>query len=222
MTRRVIQSAQRIEPPLLIVLTGIDGAGKTTAARTAVEAARLAGGNALLLRNHAGRRNMSQWFERSGIPLSPRLADALETVIRTVNVLVSHARARSFSGLVVMDRHLYCQLALRSVRGLPHGRFLPWLLKRLPAPDLMIHFDVAPEQALERILLRGTDSETLEELTALSEGYRALPEFPGFVRIDAGGGQDEVLAALTAAINAATSTAIPETSAAGPDRISAK
>ncbi|WLQ08661.1 thymidylate kinase [Arthrobacter oryzae] len=207
---------------MLIVLTGIDGAGKTTAARAAVEAARLAGGNALLLRNHAGRRNLSQWSERSGIPLSPRLADALETVIRTVNVLVSHARARSFSGLVVMDRHLYCQLALRSVRGLPHGRFLPWLLKRLPAPDLVIHFDVAPEQALERILLRGTDSETLEELTALSEGYRALPEFPGFVRIDAGGGQDEVLAALTAAINAATSTAIPETSAAGPDRISAK
>jgi dTMP kinase len=187
-----------------------------------VEAARLAGGKALLLRNHAGRRNMSQWSERSGIPLSPRLADALETVIRTVNVLVSHARARSYSGLVVMDRHLYCQLALRSVRGLPHGRFLPWLLKRLPAPDLVIHFDVTPEQALERVLLRGTDSETLEELTALSEGYRALPEFPGFVRIDAGGGHDEVLAALTAAISAATSTAIPETSAAGPTRISAK
>jgi dTMP kinase len=187
-----------------------------------VEAARLAGGKALLLRNHAGRRNMTQWSERAGIPLRPRLADALETVIRTVNVLVSHARARSFAGLVVMDRHLYCQLALRSVRGLPHGRFLPWLLRRLPAPDLVIHFDVTPEQALERILLRGTDSETLEELTALSEGYRALPEFPGFVRINAGGGQDEVLAALTAAINAATLTAIPETSAAGPDRISAK
>ena len=87
-------------------------------------------------------------------------------------------------------------------------------------PDELVGADIDVEP--ERILLRGTDSETLEELTALSEGYRALPEFPGFVRIDAGGGQDEVLAALTAAINAATSTAIPETSAAGPDRISAK
>ncbi|MBP1134011.1 dTMP kinase [Arthrobacter sp. PvP023] len=208
--------------PLLIVLTGIDGAGKTTAARAAVEAARLAGGKALLLRNHAGRRNMSQWSKRSGIPLNPRLADALESVIRTVNVLVSHARARNFSGLVVMDRHLYCQLALRSVRGLPPGRLLRWLLRRLPEPDLVIHFDVAPEQALERVLLRGTDTETLEELTALSEGYRALPEFPGFVRIDAGGAQDEVLAALTAAIDAGTPPAIPATSAAGPDRISAR
>ncbi|MEO5319184.1 thymidylate kinase [Arthrobacter sp. CC3] len=188
---------------MLIVLTGIDGAGKTTAARAAVDAARLAGGGALLLRNHAGRRNMTQWSERSGIPLNPRLADALETVIRTVNVLVSHARARRFSGLVVMDRHLYCQLALRSVRGIRPGRFLPWLLRHLPAPDLVIHFDVAPERALERILRRGTDSETLEELTALSEGYRSLPDFARFALIDAGAPQDEVLAALTDAIHGA-------------------
>jgi dTMP kinase len=203
--------------PLLIVLTGIDGAGKTTAARAAVEAARLAGGKALLLRNHAGRRNMTQWSERSGIHLNRRVADALETGIRTVNVLVSHARARNFSGLVVMDRHLYCQLALRSVRGLPPGRLLRWLLRHLPAPDLVIHFDVSPEQALKRILLRGTDTETLEELRALGEAYRALPEFAGFVRIDAGGAQDEVLAALTDTINGAAGGA-----ATGAGRISAK
>jgi dTMP kinase len=205
--------ARRNEPPLLIVLTGIDGAGKTTAARGAVEAARRAGSKALLLRNHAGRRNLTQWSARTGVPLNPHLADALETVIRTFNVLVSHARAHTFPGLVVMDRHLYCQLGLRSVRGLRHGRFVPWLLRRLPKPDLVIHFDIAPEQALERILLRGTDTETLEELTALSDGYRALPEYPDFHRIDAGGAPDEVLDALTDAINGA---------AAGAGWISAK
>ena len=187
-----------------------------------MEAARLAGGKALLLRNHAGRRNLTQWSARTGVPLSPRLADALETVIRTINVLVSHARAQRFPGLVVMDRHLYCQLGLRSVRGLPHGRFLPWLLRRLPKPDLVIHFDISPEQAMERILLRGTDTESLEELTALSEGYRNLPEFPGFLRIDAGGAPDEVLDALTAAINGATTAAGPGGAAAGAARISAK
>jgi dTMP kinase len=100
-----------------------------------------------------------------------------------------------------MDRHLYCQLALRRVRQLPRGRFLPWLLRLLPEPDLVVHFDIAPEQALERILLRATDTETLEELEALSEAYRVLPEFSRFVGIDAGAAQDEVLAALTDAIN---------------------
>ena len=192
-----------------------------------MDAARLAGGRALLLRNHAGRRNMTQWSERSGIPLSPRLADALETVIRTVNVLVSHARASRFSGLVVMDRHLYCQLSLRRVRGLPRGRFLPWMLRRLPAPNAVIHFDIAPEQALDRILLRGTDTETLEELAALRDGYRSLPEFPGFVRIDAGRSEKDVLAALSAAITAAaetstgTAAASPLTAPPGQDRVSA-
>lgn len=150
---------------------------------------------------------MSQWSARYRVPLSPRLADALETVIRTANVLVSHIRAHRFNGLVVMDRHVYCQLALRSVKRLPRGRFLPWLLRLVPAPDLVIHFDIAPEQALERILLRGTDTETVEELTALDDGYRALPEFPDFLRIDAGAAQDEVLAALTDAINGAVTGA---------------
>lgn len=211
----------RNESPLLIVLTGIDGAGKTTAARAAVAAARLGGGNALLLRNHAGRRNMSEWSARSGVALSPRLADALETMIRTANVLVSHARARRFNGLVVMDRHLYCQLALRSVRRLPRGAFLPWLLQLLPKPDLVIHFDITPEQALERILLRATDTETLEELSALDAGYRALPEFPGFLRIDAGAAQEDVLAALTDAIHGAAGGTASST-ASGAGQISAK
>jgi dTMP kinase len=146
---------------------------------------------------------MSQWSARYGVTLSPRLADALETVIRTANVLVSHVRAHRFNGMVVMDRHVYCQLALRSVRRLPRGRFLPWLLRLVSGPDLVIHFDIAPEQALERILLRATDTETLEELTALNDGYRALPEFPAFLRIDAGAAKDEVLDALTDAINCA-------------------
>lgn len=115
-----------------------------------MEGARLAGRRALLLRNHAGRRNLTEWSARTGVPLGPRLADALETVIRTINVVVSHARAHRFPGLVVVDRHLYCQLGLRSVRGLPHGRFLPWLLRHQPKPDLVIHFDIAPDRRRRR------------------------------------------------------------------------
>ncbi len=166
---------------------------------------------------------MSQWSARCGVPLSPRLADALETAVRTVNVLVSHARARRFNGMVFMDRHLYCQLALRRVRQLPRGRFLPSLLRILPPPDLVVNFDITPEQALDRILLRATDTETLEELAALSDAYRSLPEFPGFVGIDAGAAQDDVLAALTNAINDAATDGAPApiTRPAGTNRTAA-
>lgn len=170
---------------MLIVLTGIDGSGKSTAARGLVAAVRAAGGNALLLSNHAGRRSMSVLGERLGIRWPGRLADAVETTFRVANVLVSHAKASRFDGLVVMDRHLHCQLALRAAKGLPRGRLLPRLIAALPEPDAVVYLDVDPALAHQRIMARGTDSETLADLAALREGYRCLPEYPGLLRLDA-------------------------------------
>jgi dTMP kinase len=181
---------------LLIVLTGIDGSGKSTAAGALVSAARAEGQEALLLSNHAGRRSMSVLAARLGVQWPPRLADAIETAFRVVNVLVSHARARRFSGLVVMDRHLFCQLALRKVKGLPRGHLLPWLISALPAPDAVVQLDVEPELAHQRIVARGTDAETLADLVALRDAYRSLPEYPNFVELDADCPPAEVVARL--------------------------
>jgi dTMP kinase len=213
---------------LLIVLTGIDGSGKTTAAEATVEAARQAGTNARLLRNCAGRRRMSLLGARLGVQLPARAADLVETAVRTFNVLNSHRRARKFRGLVVMDRHLYCQLALRGMHGLPRGRFLPWLIRTLPAPDLVIYLDIEPRGAHARILARGTDSERLEDLVSLRDAYRSLPEFSGFTSIPAGGSPDEVLSRVQAAISDAgaqqpegcpsgPAPARPRSAGAGPD-----
>lgn len=188
---------------MLIVLTGIDGSGKTTAAEATVAAARQTGKSALLLRNYAGRRRMSLLGARLGLQAPPRLADFIETAVRTFNVLNSHRRARNFHGLVVMDRHLHCQLALRGMHGLPRGRFLPWLVRTLPAPDLVIYLDIEPREAHARILARGTDSERLEDLVLLRDAYRSLPEFSGFTHITAGGSPGEVLSRVQAAISSA-------------------
>ena len=200
---------------MLIVLIGIDGSGKTTAAEATVAAARQAGKSALLLRNYAGRRTMSLLSARLGIQAPPRLADFLETAVRTFNVLNSHRRARNFHGLVVMDRHLHCQLALRSVLGRPRGRFLPFLLRTLPRPDLIIHLDVDPSEAHARILARGTDSERLEDLESLREAYKSLPEFPRFINIAADGTPSEVLSRVQAAIAEAGGRPAVEFSPAG-------
>ena len=170
---------------MIIVLTGIDGSGKSTAARALVAGVRARGGRARLLNNHAGRRVMSLLAARLGVGLPARLSDAVETVLRVGNVLVSHLRAGRYDGLVVMDRHLYCQLALRTANGLPRGRLLPWLLARLPEPDAIFHLDIEPAEAYRRIVARGTDSETLDDLAAFQSGYRELPEYAGFVKLDA-------------------------------------
>lgn len=188
---------------MLIVLTGIDGSGKTTAAKALVSSTLADGKKALLLSNYAGRRRMSLLAARFGMHLPPRLADAIETTFRVANVLVSHVRARRFPGLTVMDRHLHCQLALREARGLPRGRLLPWLLRKLPDPDLVIYLDIDPQQARGRIMARGTDEESLADLTLLRNGYRSLPGFAGFTLLDAGAPEPEVLAALKRAVAAA-------------------
>ncbi|BCW12120.1 thymidylate kinase [Arthrobacter sp. NtRootA4] len=187
---------------MLIVLTGIDGSGKTTAARALVESARAEGRDALLLSNHAGRRQLSLLAERFSLPLPPRVADFIETGVRLFTVLVNHARARRTDGLVVMDRHLHCQLALRESKGLEPGRLLPWLLRMLPTPDLAVHFDVDPRRAHQRVMARGIDKESLAELQAFRDAYRALPGFADFVVVDANGTPEEVRAQLNRLIAA--------------------
>jgi dTMP kinase len=181
---------------MIIVLTGIDGSGKSTAARALVADVRARGGRALLLNNHAGRRVMSVLAARLGVQLPPKVADAVETILRVGNVLVSHLRACRFDGVVVMDRHLHCQLALRLAKGLPRGRFLPWLLSRLPAPAAICHLDIEPDLAHRRIVARGTDSESLEDLEAFASGYRNLAEYVEFVKVDASAAPDQVLEQL--------------------------
>lgn len=181
---------------MLIVLTGIDGSGKSRAAQALVSAARAEGKKALLLNNHAGRRSMSVLGERLGIRWPLRLGEAVETTLRVINVLVSHAKAGRFDGLVVMDRHLYCQLALRAAKGLPRGRLLPWLLSRLPAPDAVVHLEIEPALAHRRIMARGTDAETLADLSAFRDAYRSMPEYGAFLEVDGGRPPAEVLAAL--------------------------
>lgn len=192
---------------MLIVLTGIDGSGKTTAARALVDSARADGRKALLLSNHAARRRMSLLSEHFGRQLPPRVVDVIETGIRVFNVLVNHARAGRFDGLVVMDRHLHCQLALRQANGLGRGALLPWLLQKLPAPDLSIHFDVHPCLAHQRVTARGTDSESLADLETFRTAYRSLPEFGDFVVVDANGAPSDVVAQLNRVI-AATEPAL--------------
>ncbi|MCU1569164.1 MAG: thymidylate kinase [Pseudarthrobacter sp.] len=171
--------------PALIVLLGIDGAGKSTAAREVQ--ALLPDTPLLVLGNYSGRKTISALAQRLNVALPAPVADVLETTVRVFNVLRNHLRAARFDGVVVMDRHLYCQLALRKARGIGRGRLLTVLLRLLPQARAVVYFDITAEQAHERIMMRGEDQETLEDLEKFREGYTGLPWYPGFTVVDAGG-----------------------------------
>ena len=182
------------------MLLGIDGAGKTTTATALVASLRDSGARAQLLRNPAGRRWMTRVAARFGTALTPTWANRLESIVRCVNVLLAHTRAVAFPGTTVMDRHVACQLVLRSIRGLPQGVLLPWLLARLPRPEAIILIDVPADVAYSRILLRGEDSETLAYLSSSREAYLEIALARGWHVVDGSGTPQQVAAdALRAA-----------------------
>jgi dTMP kinase len=192
--------------PLIIALIGIDGAGKTTAARHLVEQFTLRGRPARLLRNPGGRKNLDRLAARFGSSaerlLGSRMLGRLETLIRVLALLRLFLPVEP-GAVTVLDRHLYCQLALLRMRGCRPGRLLRWALRHLPRPDAVVYFALPPVRAWERINRRGEDRETLEHLAAFDKAYRSLEDFPSFHLVDAGASLDEIQRQLERIIAAA-------------------
>lgn len=192
--------------PRTIALVGIDGSGKTTQAHRLADALAAEGLNAAYRRNAGGRR----WFGR----LATRLgrgddAESLlgrrgmlfaESVLRWLAILRTLLR-RAFTGeITVMDRYAVCQYAsLRARAAAPAAERRARLAYRLfPRPDVTFLLVVDPQTAHDRIERRGYDHESTDYLSAAAAAYRSLPEYPGFVVIDATATPDQVAAEIRA------------------------
>jgi dTMP kinase len=184
-----------------VVLLGIDGAGKTTTAEALAVAAREAGRSAIVLRNRSGRRWLARVWARCALEPPVRWADRFETVVRTVNVAVSQARAGRRQGLVVLDRHLVCQLVLRQCRGLPPGRVLPWLAARSIRPYAVVVLDVPAPIAQQRIVRRGEDHESLDYLQTARTAYLEFARAEGWSVVDATATTDVLAVQIAAAVD---------------------
>jgi dTMP kinase len=187
-----------------VALVGIDGSGKTT------QAHRLAGALGVPYRRNAGGR---RWFGRLAVALGRRDAEDLlgrrlmlfvESVLRWLAILRTLLRRTVTGGTVVMDRYAVCQYAsLRAHGARPAAERRARLVYRLfPRPDITVLLAVDPAVAYERVESRGYDHEEISYLRAAAAAYRDLPEYPGFVVVDANGTPDEVAARLRAAVAA--------------------
>ncbi len=141
---------------------------------------------------------MSRWWDTLRWAPGPRIQDLLETVTRVINVLVNEVRLVRFDGVAILDRGLDCQLALRETRGLPRGVVVPWLQRVLPAPDVVVHFELPVGVALERVHRRATDRETRSGLEALQSAYRRLPTYSSFHILQSAGPREEITGELLA------------------------
>ena len=79
----------------------------------------------------------------------------------------------------------------------------------------MVFFDISPRLAYDRIQRRGTDQESLQFLEAFSAAYCALPDYPTFVTVAAGGTPTETTNQLWSCLRiASVSVSRPESAAA--------
>jgi dTMP kinase len=188
-----------------IALVGIDGSGKTTQAHRLADELAADGLPAAYRRNAGGRHWFGRLATRLGRPdaealLGRRAMLVVESVLRWLAILRTLLRRALTGEIAVMDRYAACQYAsLRARHAAPAAERRARLAYRLfPRPDVTFLLTVDPQVAHDRIEARGYDHESTEHLAASVAAYRSLPEYPGFVVIDANGTPDEVARAIRA------------------------
>jgi dTMP kinase len=206
-----------------IALVGIDGSGKTTQAHRLAGELAAAGLPAVYRRNAGGRH----WFGRVAGLFGKEDADQLlgrrgmlcvESVLRWLAIARTLLRRVIRRDIAVMDRYAVCQYAsLRAHGARPSAERRARLAYRLfPRPDVTFLLAVDPAVAYARVEARGYDHEEMSYLAAAAAAYRSLPEYPGFVVIDANGTPEEVSAAIRAHLPTAVPVRVPRPRAARP------
>ncbi|MEV4659837.1 thymidylate kinase [Micromonospora sp. NPDC049301] len=199
-----------------VALIGIDGSGKTTQAHRLADALTAAGRPATYRRNASGRRWLGRLAHRLGRADAQRLVGrdgmlAVESVLRWLAIAAALLSCLLTGRTAVMDRYSACQYAsIRAHGGHRWERLARAGYRFFPTPQVTFLLAVDPAEAYRRIEQRGTDHETMGWLTAADTAYRALPEYPTFVLVDAGRPAEEV----TEQIKAYLATWLP---AARPD-----
>ena len=182
---------------ILIVFEGIDGSGKSTQLRRTAALLRARGLDILETGEPTkglwGRkiREMARTTDR--VPRETELAWFIKDRREHMRDAVEPALA---AGRVVLcDRFYFSTVAYQGARGFDPATLLADSQAEFGRPDLVLFFDIDPEDGLARVAARGGEAEPVfEELNYLervAEIFRSL-EVPERVRIDAARGEEAV------------------------------
>ena len=175
----------------LIVFEGIDGCGKSTQLKRAAEGLRARGIDPIETREPTdgewGRKIRA--MAQSGEHVSPQteldwfFADRREHMERVVRPGIEAGR------LVLSDRSYVSTVAYQGARGLDVSEILEASEAEFVRPDLILLFELSPEEGMKRISARGGILEAVFEEYSfqqrVAEIFESL-ELDGLVRIEAG------------------------------------
>jgi len=181
----------------LIAAEGIDGAGKSTHCRLLAEHLKTRGFPVVRLREPTdgewGRKIRKILAEgRQGVTpeeeLSYFINDRREDVERNIRPALEQNR------IVVLDRYYYSTAAYQGALGFDPGQICRDNEAFAPRPDLVLLFQVPPEEGLDRIQKSREAASSFEKAEYLNRVKSIFDSFhgPHFCRIDADRPKDVV------------------------------
>ena len=173
----------------LVVIEGIDGAGKTTQARLLAEQLQEMSFSVVSSREPTNGKwgKLLKESAKTG-RLSPEeelnafIEDRKEHVEGLIRPQLENGR------VVILDRYYFSTVAYQGARGLNVQELMQRNEEFAPEPDLLVLLDVEPEIGLRRIHERGDEVNQFEREAALAKAREIFNQIekPYLLRLDAG------------------------------------
>lgn len=163
----------------LIVVEGIDGAGKTTQVGLLADALRTAGEEIVLSREPTDGpwgQKIRQSAQNGRMAPQDELAAFIEDRREHVAKVIGPALAAR--KIVLLDRYYYSTIAYQGARGIEPEELAQRMPQFAPVPDVVLFLDIPPALAIDRISTsRGdvpNEFERIERLTAVRRVFTWL------------------------------------------------
>lgn len=187
-----------LRPGFLLVLEGIDGAGKSTLQRQLAEWCRSEGLAVMISREPTDGphgRALRESARTGRLDIQAELQLFLDDRKEHVETLITPALARG--EVVILDRYYFSTAAYQGARGVDPVEIVAKNEAFAPEPDLVLLLDLDPNAGRERIGIRGGTPDAFEGRDYLAEVRRIFLSLqkPYFRRLDASGRADDVFRA---------------------------
>ena len=189
-----------VQEGILIVLEGIDGAGKSTQAEILLKGLQEKGYDVVYFREPSKGKWGQEIKKKAADPdsLSPEEELDLFLKDRKENVKKNLRPALEKKKIVILDRYYFSTIAYQGAKGIDQERIRRVNEEFVVEPDIVFFLDVDPREGLDRIKNRKKKDRLFERAEYLVKVREIFRSFRGkkFFHIDASKPEKEISAEI--------------------------